>query len=64
MIVVVVLVLIVQLRVARVVLWGPTAPLLMAVTNLSRPLASTLLNPPLSAFAKSPRQLLPTARAL
>ena len=38
----------------------PLAPmwhLQMAVTNPLRPLALTLPNPPLSAFAKSPRQL-------
>jgi hypothetical protein len=64
MTVVAVLVLTVLHRAAFVVRSAPTAPPLMAATNLSRPLASMLPNPPLSASAKSPRQDLPPARAL
>ena len=47
----------VPLPVVHVVLQAPLAPLQMAVTSLSRPEASKPLNPPLSAFAQSPRQL-------
>jgi HAMP domain-containing protein len=47
----------VLLLAARVVLWAPMRPRRTVATSLSRPEASKPLNPPLSAFAQSPRQL-------
>ena len=47
----------VLLLAARVVLWAPMRPLRTVATSLSRPEASKPLNPPLSAFAQSLRQL-------
>jgi hypothetical protein len=57
MTVVAVQVLTVPHRAALVVLSAPTVRLPMAATNPSKPLVSTPTNPPLSAYAKSPRQL-------
>jgi hypothetical protein len=39
------------------VLWGATLPLQMAAISLLRQVVPMPINPPLSAFAKSPRQL-------
>ena len=47
----------VPLPAVRVVRWEPVRLLPTAATSLSRPEASKPLNPPLSAFAQSPRQL-------
>jgi hypothetical protein len=47
----------VLLLAVRVVRWVPMRHLPTAATSLSRPEASKPLNPPLGAFAQSPRQL-------
>jgi hypothetical protein len=47
----------VPLLAVRVVRWVPMRHLPTAATSLSRPEASKPPNPPLGAFAQSPRQL-------